>query len=213
MKEFRATSDQARLDLFIKSNVGAAEAIDRLLWIADQEQLPGDRLNPSPIGFGGIICSEKQQDLGLEWIGILELIDKVMREPVLQLGPYALVAKNEITRLDQEIEEIEAPSLLLQVLIGVHRCLQLLVEQWRKIGVACGDECIEIRLRLVTAAQHFITGQRSESYPLCSLPLPALRAGEVTQRCFESVIVTAAHRFELRVLFDKSRISARLRVR
>src|SRR5262245_57744687 len=106
MKEFRATSNQVRLDLFIKSNVGTAEAIDRLLWIADQEQLPGDRLNPSPIGFRGIICSEKQQNLDLEGISILELIDKVMCEPVLQLGPYTLVPKNEITRLDQEIEEI-----------------------------------------------------------------------------------------------------------
>ena len=111
VKEFRATSDQALLDLLIKSNVGAAEAVDRLLWIADQEQLSGNRLNLSPIGFGGIIGSEKQQDLGLEWIGILELVDKVVREALLQLGPYALVVTNEITRLDQEIEEIEAPGL------------------------------------------------------------------------------------------------------
>jgi hypothetical protein len=48
------------------------------------------------------------------------------------------------------------------VLVGgrsFHRCLQLFVEQWRKIGVARGDESIEML---------------SKSYPLCSLPLPAL---------------------------------------
>jgi hypothetical protein len=95
-------------------------------------------------------------------------------------------------------------------LIAAHRCLQLFVEQWRKIGVARGDEGIEICFDPVTAVQHFIPGKRSESYPLCSLPLPALRAREATQRCFESVIVTAARRLELRVLFDESRYLSKI---
>ena len=36
-----------------------------------------------------------------------------------------------------------------------------LVEQWRKIGVARGDECIKIHLYSVAVGQHLITGQGS----------------------------------------------------
>ena len=162
MKEFSATIDQAPLHLLIKLNIGAAEAVDRLLGITHQKQFPRNGLDFAPIGLGSVISCEKQQDLGLEGVGILEFIDKVMREALLQLGAHALIVADEITRLDQEIDKIEAPSFSFQVLIGTHRRLQLLVEQRGKIGVARGNECIEIRLHLVPAVQHLITRQRSE---------------------------------------------------
>ena len=55
----------------------------------------------------GIVGREQQQDLGLQRIGILELVDEEMREALLQLPPHARVIANEITRLDEKIEEIE----------------------------------------------------------------------------------------------------------
>ena len=115
------------------------------------------------------------------------------------------VVANEITRLDQEIEEIEAASAAPSALRS--RSTAGCSASWSKrseIGVAGGDERVKIRLHLVPAAQASRRATARRKGTLCTLPVPAPSASEVTQRCFEPVIVAAAHRFELGVLFDES---------
>ena len=51
-----------------------------------------------------------------------------------------LVIADEITRLDEEIEEIEAAGLRLQNLVVRDRPLQRLMEERGEIGFARGDE-------------------------------------------------------------------------
>src|SRR5439155_12494109 len=74
----------ALLELLADAPVGAdvstAEAINRLLGIADDEQLAADRPCLPALGHAGIVGREEQQDFRLNRIGVLELVDEDARE-------------------------------------------------------------------------------------------------------------------------------------
>ena len=76
MHHRRPRGDQASLHLLVERDVGAAEAVDRLLRIADQEELAGRRPHAPPVALGGIVGGEEEQQLGLQRIGVLELVDE-----------------------------------------------------------------------------------------------------------------------------------------
>ena len=63
---------------------------------------------------------------------------------------------DKVTRLDQQVEEVETARFPLHILVSGDRCLQFLVQQGGKVGIASGDERIEIRLCLVAAAQDLV---------------------------------------------------------
>ena len=107
----RACCEQPVLHLLVDSDVRTAEAVDRLLGITNQEQLSWDGTDIAPIGLARIVGGEQQKDLGLERVGILELVDEEVGKALLQLGANAAVVSNEVARLDQEIEEIEATGV------------------------------------------------------------------------------------------------------
>ena len=65
MLQLGAAFEQAALHLLVERDVGAAEAINRLLGVADDKQLAGQRARTMPVGFGGIVGREQQQDLRL----------------------------------------------------------------------------------------------------------------------------------------------------
>ena len=97
--------------LLIQDHVRPPEAIDGLLGIAHQEQLAG---------FGG--CSrasrsagdhgrKQQQDLGLERVGILELVHENMGELVLQVFANFLVTPDDLLTLMSRSTKSRAPAL------------------------------------------------------------------------------------------------------
>ena len=145
MEEFRACREQSVFHFLVDSNVRAAKAVDRLLRITNQEQLSRNGTDIAPIGLASIIGGEQEEDLGLERVGILELVDEEVSEALLQLGANAAVVSNEIARLDQEIEEIETTGVSLQVFIGADRRLQRLLKQRRKIRITGGDKSRQAR--------------------------------------------------------------------
>ena len=110
----------------------------------------------------GVVGGEQQKDLGLEGIGVLELVDEKVREALLQLAAHAGVIANEIARLDEEIEEIEPPRLGLQEFVVRDRRLQRFVEQRREIGVARRNEGVEIGLDPIATGQDFVPRQGAE---------------------------------------------------
>jgi hypothetical protein len=59
-------------DLEIDGDIGAAEAVDRLFRIANDEQLPGLRIDCQPVRGGGIGRREEDQNLCLKRIGVLD---------------------------------------------------------------------------------------------------------------------------------------------
>ena len=69
--------------------------------------LPGDGRDLAPVALGRIVGGEQQQDLGLQRIGVLELVDEQMREPRLKRSRTARVLAEQIARAQQQIDEIE----------------------------------------------------------------------------------------------------------
>ena len=96
------------------SDVGAAEAIDRLLRIADDEQLAGNGRDVLPARLVRIVRRQQQQQLGLQRIGVLELVDEDPREARLEVPPHVRVVAHQIARAQQQIEEVERAVARLQ---------------------------------------------------------------------------------------------------
>src|SRR6478672_6590849 len=92
---------QPPADIAIDGDVGAAEAVDRLLRIANQEEPAGLRPRAAPVGFGGIIGGQQEQDFCLQRVGVLELVDEDALAALLKTLSDARVVANEVAR-DEE---------------------------------------------------------------------------------------------------------------
>src|SRR6266478_5604045 len=104
-------------DLLVRLDVGSAEAVNRLLRIADEKQLARHRPDAAPVAFSGIVGREQQQDLRLERIGVLKLVDEQMREARLKGLPHSRMADQQIARAQQQIDKIERARALLEVFV------------------------------------------------------------------------------------------------
>src|SRR5439155_9932688 len=123
----------------------APEAVDRLLRIADDEELPRYRSHPAPVALGRIVGREQEQDLRLQRIRVLELVDQEMGEPPLQVAADGGVAADEITGAQQEVEEVEAAGALLQPLVILDHRPQLVAQPRRQVRTGGGEEGVETR--------------------------------------------------------------------
>ena len=94
-------------NLAVEHDIGAAELIDRLLGIADHEQLAGFRRDLAPVRLRRIVRGEQQQDLRLQRIGILKFVDEDMREAVLQIAAHFGLFAHQIAREQQQIDKIQ----------------------------------------------------------------------------------------------------------
>ncbi len=101
----------------VHGDVGAAEAIDGLLGIADQGEGALAQGDLVPAGGGGVALAEEEDDLGLQRVGVLELVDEDMVEEALELAADAAVPGQEVAEPDQQIELVQhlAPGLDLLV--------------------------------------------------------------------------------------------------
>ena len=91
----------------IKDDVRPPEAINRLLWIADDKQFAGRRTDLIPIGLSRIAGRKQDEDLRLHRIRILELIHENVRESVLEQLPDGSILFDQISCAGQKIDEIE----------------------------------------------------------------------------------------------------------
>ena len=109
--------DEPLAHVAVDADVGAAEAIDRLLRVADDEEAAGDgddRAASRPAS--GSADAEQQQDLRLQRIGVLELVDEDVREARVKPAADAGVAAHQVARLEQQVEEVERAGPRLQLL-------------------------------------------------------------------------------------------------
>jgi hypothetical protein len=72
-------------NLFIDLDVGSSEPIDALLRVTNHEQGSLPQTDGPPIRTLGWIGSEQEAHLGLQRVGVLELVDEQAREPPPQL--------------------------------------------------------------------------------------------------------------------------------
>ena len=124
----RAAPGEAIGNPAIRTDVGAAEAVDRLLWIADDEQ--GSGTDGAVIGAG-----ELEQQVGLQRIGVLELVDEDHPKTLPEFLADVLVVMHKVPRLDQQIEKVQRAGLLFALLVAAQALAHLLVQQCGKVGV------------------------------------------------------------------------------
>ena len=105
--------DQGVASLEVGIDVGAAETVDGLLGVADQEE---------PLGTVVVLDEDAAEDLPLDGIGVLELVHQ--REPVLGAEggeqnprPFGIGGQG-VADADQHVVEIDQPVLLLVVRVG-----------------------------------------------------------------------------------------------
>lgn len=107
------TGEQTSLRLFIYLDVRPAEPVYGLLRISDDQKLPRSRQSLVPPGRPGLTFGQEEDDLGLEGVGILELVHQEVAEPALEVGANLGVVAQEVPGLDQEVVEAEHPPPLL----------------------------------------------------------------------------------------------------
>ena len=90
----------------VRADVGAAEAVNRLLRIADDEEL------------ARYVVGEQEQNLGLDGIGVLKFVDEDARELRLEMASHVGVVLDEISRAREEIGEVERAGRSLQRLVA-----------------------------------------------------------------------------------------------
>ena len=114
-----------------------------------------------------------------------------MREAALELATNTGVTADEIASAEQEIEEVEAPGAVLELVVGKHDGPELVPELRCQVGARIGDEAREPRLQgvppLAKLRLRKSLGGRSEADPV-RVPV-ALEADEVG---LEAVVVPGA---------------------
>ena len=95
-----------------RGDVGPPEAVDRLLGVAHDEQLPGDNgstlLQSAPWSSSGV-AGEQEGNLRLDGVGVLELVDEDVREAALEVAAAAGVVAEEIAGPDEQVVELGPP--------------------------------------------------------------------------------------------------------
>jgi len=112
-------------------DVRAAEAVDGLLRVADEEEFPRLQLHLAPVlGVLAAAFREEEQNLGLEGVGVLELVNEDVAEALFEVFPRGLVATEHVAREEQEVLEVEDPLLGLRPLV----CLDEPTERLANLG-------------------------------------------------------------------------------
>ena len=103
------------LHLLVDRDVGAAEAVDALLGVADHEQLAGREADARPFGRGRRrgVFGQEERDLRLERVGVLELVHQDEVEPLLEVPADGQGARQHVARLEQQVGEVHDGALAL----------------------------------------------------------------------------------------------------
>jgi len=121
-----AVGQRTRLDAVIDGDVGATEAVDRLLGVPHHGQAAGARPQRPPVLPGLVVAREQQRELGLHGIGVLELVDQDRPEPAAEILARRPAVRQQIASPEQQIVEVR-PTLSLA------------------LGLIAGDESLDMR--------------------------------------------------------------------
>jgi hypothetical protein len=188
-----ARRDELALHALVERHVGAAEAIDRLLRVADQEELPGDGPHPPPVGLARVVGGEQQQDLRLERVRVLELVDEDVRVAPLQVLAHRRVVAHQVAGAEQQIEEVEAAGAALQRLVALDHRPELVAEARREVGAGAVEEVVEgLAQPLAPCEQLVLREARLHAAEPRPLPVEVAAAAHAMQLRLEAVVVALA---------------------
>ena len=154
LDEGGAALDQLFADLRVDVHVSAAEPVDRLFRIANEEQLARHGVDVLPARLAGILRRQEQEDLRLQRIGVLELVHEEAAEAGLKVIADGRVVANQVARVQQQIEKVERPFAGLEMLIAVDAFEQLLVQQCGEVRVGTQLEVVQRVRQQVSRLEH-----------------------------------------------------------
>ena len=117
--------ERPRPDVVIDGYVGASEAVNRLLGVAHHHDspLPGDQLPPVLAGVG--VAGQEQRELGLDGVGVLELVDQHSLEALTEVASRGLALEQQVARPEQEVIEVGLAVLLALLGLLAHKPLDV----------------------------------------------------------------------------------------
>ncbi len=161
-------------DVPVGAHVGAAKPVDRLLRVADDEELARYRAHGWRIGGERVVGREEQHDVRLHRVGILKFVHEDPREFLLQVVPDGGVGPEQVQGARQQVGEIERPRRFLQRLVPRRGACELLLEGCREIGISPPSKFLEIGDEPVARGEH----RRPQDVPAVLVAAPLSRAGE-----------------------------------
>ena len=186
----------------VGADIGAAEPVNRLLRIADDEQLAGFGAGLRP-AIGAVVRGRQQeQDFRLNGIGVLELVDEDPGESALQVAADLVIGTQQIARAGQQVCEIERALPPLERLILSRRLLQHLLQQGRQVAVRVGAELQERRIERVARGKD-VGSHEGSIFRAVAFPglREALIAREIDQSRFPRIEIPLSERLlELNLL-------------
>ena len=171
-----AVAAQSLADAMEEPGVGAAETVDGLFRVAHHVELAGRGLRLAPVALGGVGGGEQEQDLGLQRIGVLELVDEDALVDALQIGARAVVAQ-QVAGAEQKVHEIELAGAAFFLLIEAHHLPEFVAQAGGEIGIGGLAEGFDRELQLFPArrqrasrplTQRISVGRRSSSLSMRS---------------------------------------------
>ena len=129
------------------------------------------RSNGSRPGRSRLVGGQPHQQLGLQRIGVLELVDQQVAEAALEVVADVRVVAHQVAGPDQKVEEVHGAGALLPCLVAGHGPLQRLVHERRQIGIGAVAE------RHQCVHDHVAGGDdlRRAALPCVYMPLVLLR--------------------------------------
>ena len=104
-------------------DIGAAEAVDGLLRIPDQEEPPRRRNRPEPVAPGRVGRGEQEQDLGLHRVGVLVFVHQDAGEPGPEFLARARIVPQQVPGAEQQVLEVQPARRPLRFLVTGQRLL------------------------------------------------------------------------------------------
>ena len=177
------------LHVMVEDDVGAAKAVDRLLRIADHEELARSRPHPPPAGLVRVVGRKQQQDLRLERVRVLELVDEQVAVAPLQVGAHRGVRAQQIAGLDQQVVEVQLAERVLRFLVALDRSGELVPKQRHEFRVGRLHELLQALGQPLPELPHLVAADalREAAATLARRPVAARVAQEDDEPRFQLV--------------------------
>jgi hypothetical protein len=185
VEDLRPRLDERGAVLEVRVEIGAAEAVDRLLRIADDEELSARRQGRVRIGDARIRRREQSHDLVLHRVGVLHLVDEHVAEARLQARAHRAVLDEHTPQLEEQIGVVDDAAVSLLGLVRAHGVAELGPERGRELAVGVAAEALEHGHRAIELREHLLAAPLAEHLRLAALGVGAREAHEARLDPFE----------------------------
>src|SRR4029078_865982 len=107
-------------------------------------------------------------------ISVLEFVDEDASEARLERLAHRAMLDEQVSRTKQQVDEIQSPRALLELLVGVHDLLELVSQTCGKVGIRRLLESIQLVPKLVVTGPDLLAWRLFGEHPVA----PLARAAE-----------------------------------